>query len=284
MLNMKYLFFLCMMHCLYSNTIAEQFKDTGYIKLNDKKEDLETFDSLYTYFDELTEFLQTHPIWEKKLYAAKERFIRLKDKNVYSSEVCGFYDESKIKQRCQISFYYSTEFHQFICANYPELSAIPQITYLFEACLKIKTAYQHIFTDTVTELGLKPVLVSEDTTFPILIKVVKYLPSYFPTRPHYDGSTLTLLLDSTNTQSLLLSPYKSSFIVDDFTAPLDEFSRKSSILLIPGSLLTEFSIFPTPHIIAASGKTRYATVAFAMRSHYQAEEIHLSSLPNFDHR
>ena len=55
------------------------------------------------------------------------------------------------------------------------------------------------------------------------------------------------------------------------------------MLLIPGALLTEFSIYPTPHIITQSGKVRYAAIAFAMRPHYIPEKAELASLPNFKH-
>jgi hypothetical protein len=92
-------------------------------------------------------------------------------------------------------------------------------------------------------------------------------------------------LDSTDNQSLLLAPYKSSLTVNDFASPLRKFSRQNhenSILLIPGTLLTEFSIYPTPHIVAQSGKTRYATIAFAMRPNYKPQKNELFPLPSFN--
>ena len=82
---------------------------------------------------------------------------------------------------------------------------------------------------------------------------------------------------------LLINPH---YTVDDFSSPLREFSRshnQNSILLIPGVLLTEFSIYPTPHIVAQSGKIRYATIAFAMRPNYIPQKIEFSPLPNFKH-
>lgn len=41
--------------------LAEQFKQVGYLEICDKKHGAATFDSLYAYFDELIESLQTNP-------------------------------------------------------------------------------------------------------------------------------------------------------------------------------------------------------------------------------
>jgi hypothetical protein len=76
-----------------------------------------------------------------------------------------------------------------------------------------------------------------------------------------------------------LSPYKPSFTEGDFSSPNRH--NQHSILLIPGVLLTEFSIYPTPHIVSQSGKIRYATIAFAMRSNYFPPKTKHSQLPSF---
>lgn len=271
-------------HC--AAPLAEQFKRTGYVEICNQKHGAATFDSLYAYFDELIEFLQTHPLWARKLYSAKERFIRSKDRNYYSTDFFGFYDESEREGRSQISFYYSTHFHEFICFHYPEFNQIPEMIHFFEICREIQKPYGDLFNEVATELGLETIFSSQYGHPPILFKVIKYLPSYIATRPHYDGTAFSLFLDSTDNQSLLLSPYKPSFTVDDFSSPLREFSRwhnQNSILLIPGVYLTEFSIYPTPHIVAQNGKIRYATIAFAMRPNYTPLKIEFSPLPNFQH-
>lgn len=265
---------------LWAMPLAEQFKQVGYLEICDKEHGTTAFDSLYACFDELTEFLQKNPAWAQKLYSAKERFIRSKDRNYYSTDFFGFYDESKRAGRNQISFYYSTHFHEFIGSHYPELTQIPEIFRFFEACLETQKPYACLFSEAAMALGLETIFASRPP--PILFKVVKYLPSYIPTRPHYDGTVFSLFLDSTDNSSLFLSPYKSSFIWDDFGSPPREFSRsynQNSILLIPGVLLTEFSIFPTPHGVTQSGKTRYAAIAFAMRPNYLPQKIELSPLP-----
>lgn len=264
--------------------LAEQFKRTGYVEMCDKKHGAATFDVLYTCFDELIEFLQTNPIWAQKLYSVKERFIRSKDKSYYSTDFLGFYDESKREGRNQISFYYSTHFHEFMCSHYPEFNQVPEIIRFFETCLEIQKPYGNLFDEAAAELGLETIFSSKYGHPPILFKVVKYLPSYSATKPHYDGTAFSLFLDSTDNQSLLLSPYKSSFTVDDFSSPQRKFLRQlnqNSILLIPGILLTEFEIYPTPHIVTPSGKIRYATIAFAMRPHYISPKNKLSPLPKF---
>jgi len=256
---------------LCATPLAEQFKRTGYLEICDKQHEIAAYDSLYASFDDLIEFLQTNPVWVQKLYTAKERFIRSSDRNYYSTNFFGFCDESKKEGRNQISFYYSSYFHKFICSYYPELHQISEISLFFEACLEIQKPYGNIFSEAAAELGLETIFSSKYIHPPILFKVIKYLPSYTAIKPHYDGTAFSLFLDSTDNQSLLLSPYKSSFTVDDFSSPPREFLRlhnQSSILLIPGTLLTEFSIYPTPHIVTQSGKIRYATVAFAMRPNY----------------
>lgn len=269
---------------LCSTPLSEQFQKTGYVEICNNKPPTATFNSLYTYFDDLIEFLQRNPVWAQKLYIAKERFIRSKERNYYSTDFFGFYDESERKERSQISFYYSIHFHEFICSHYPEFNQISEVIVFFKACFEIQKPYGNLFHEAAKELGLETIFSSKYNHPPILFKVIKYLSSYSPTRPHYDGTVFSLFLDSTDNQSLLLSPYKSSFIVDDFSSPLREFSQadnRNSILLIPGVFLAEFSICPTPHIVVQSEKIRYATVAFAMRPNYISAKIEFSPLPNF---
>lgn len=277
---------LCTFQSLDALPLAEQFKHVGYVELCDTHHGATTFDALYAHFDTLISFLQTNTVWVQKLYCAKERFIRSKERHYYSTDFFGFYDESRRAERSQISFYYSTHFHEFICAHYPEFNQIPEIIHFFEACRQIPKPYGNQFAQAAVELGLEKIFSSTYGHPPILLKVVKYLPSYSVTRPHYDGTAFSLFLDSTDNESLLLSPYKDSFAIDDFSSPLRTFSRthhQNSIVLIPGVLLREFSIYPTPHIVVQSGNIRYATIAFAMRPHYTPPKTVFSVLPNFKH-
>jgi hypothetical protein len=276
----KFFFLLFAFQSLCATPLAEQFKRAGFIEICDQKPATVAFHSLYTYFDELIAFLQTNPVWVQKLYSAKERFIRSKDRNYYSTDFFGFYDESEREGRSQISFYYSIHFHEFICSRYPEFNQVPEIIRFFEACLQLQKPYGNLFDEVAAELGLEAIFSSKSSRPPILFKVIKYLPSYIPSRPHYDGTVFSLFLDSTDNQSLLLSPYKSSFTVDDFSS---RWQNQNSILLIPGVLLTEFSVYPTPHIVAQNGKIRYATIAFAMRPNHIPQKIELSPLPSFKH-
>ena len=279
-----WILFLCAFQSVCTMPLAEQFKQTGYLEICDNEQGAATFDSLYAYFDELIEFLQANPVWAQKLYNAKERFIRSKYRKYYSTDFFGFYDESKRERRSQISFYYSIHFHEFICSHYPEFNHVSPVIRFFEACQAIQKPYAQLFEETASELGLETLFDSEYNHPPLLFKVIKYLPSYVATTPHYDGTAFSLFLDSTDNQSLLLSPYKSSFTIDNFSSPLRRFSRgydQNSILLIPGSLLTEFSIYPTPHIVTPSGQARYATIAFALRPNYIPQKNEFSTLPNF---
>jgi hypothetical protein len=281
-----WIFLLFAFQSLCAIPLKEQFERTGYLEICDKEHGSATFDSLYTYFDDLIEFLQINPVWAQKLYSAKERFIRSKDRNYYSTDFFGFYDESAREGRSQISFYYSTHFNEFIFSHYPEFNQVPELIHFFEACFEIQQPYGNIFDETAAAIGLEAIFSSKYDRPPILLKVIKYFPSYISIKPHYDGTAFSLFLDSTDNQSLLLSSYKSSLTVDDFSSPPREFCRcynQNSILLIPGVLLTEFSIHPTPHIVAQSGKIRYATIAFAMRPNYIPQKQEFFPLPNFTH-
>ncbi len=274
MIIRKYFFivtFLFAFHSYCTTPLAEQFKQTGYIELCDEHNGSATFDALYTLFDQFIEFLQKNPVWKQKLYAVKERFIRSKDRNLYSTEFFGFYDESEQKGRRQISFYYSTHFHTFICSRYPEFNTVAQLAQFFNACSEIQKPYPSIFKQAAIELGIESIFSSPSNSAPLLLKVVKYLPSYTCTKPHYDGTAFSLFLNSTDDQALRLSPYKSAFTAGDFITPVRKLTRsdrQNAVLLIPGTLLTEFSIYPTPHIVMKSSKTRYATIAFAMKPTY----------------
>ena len=266
---MRNLFFLWMLPLF--GWATNPYQQTGYVEICDVHREALSFDSLYVHFDEFIEFLQGNPVWAQKLYAAKERFIRSKDKQLYSTDFFGFYDESK--QRGQIAFYYSTHFHAFINSHFPELGRAPAIARFFDACLEIQKPAIPLFEEAAQTLEVT-------TKFCILLKVVKYFPSYVATRPHYDGSAFSLFLHSTDNESLLLAPYKSSFTTNDFSPSP---RKQNSALLIPGALLAEFSILPTPHIVLQSGSTRFATIAFAMRPNYIPPQVTYPPLPNFAH-
>jgi hypothetical protein len=287
MLIQKTFFTLILFLCTQSMctiSLQEQFSQVGYREICDRNYGIATYDSLYAYFDELVIFLKVNPAWAQKLYIAKERFIRSENRKVYSTDFFGFYDESEREGRNQISFYYSTHFQDFIFSHYPEFKQVCPIVTFFELCFAIQQSSKDVFNEAAAELGLENIFFSKYGHPPILLKIVKYLPSYSASRPHYDGTAFSLFLDSTDNQSLLLSSYKSAFTADDFFSPLREFCRsynQNSILLIPGTLLTEFSIYPTPHIVEQSEKIRYATIAFAMRPNYTFQKNNFSLLPSF---
>lgn len=278
-------FFLGIAQSCYSMPLAEQWLQNGYSELCDTTHSAATFDALYACFDQLIEFLQTHPEWAQKLYSAKERFIRSKDRPYYATDFFGFYDESQRPERSQISFYYAIHFHAFICAHYPEFRRIPEIMRFFQACLEIQQPYGTLCSHAAAELGIESMFASPYDQPPIILKVIKYLPTYRATRPHYDGTAFSLFIDSTDNQALLLARYTESLTSDDFATPPRTFLRGNSdhsILLIPGMLLTEFSIYPTPHLVVHTGGIRYATVAFAMRPYYVPTIIALSPLPDYN--
>lgn len=260
--------------------LIEQLKQTGYVELCDTHYGTATFESLYAYLDELVAFLHENPLWIQKLYQAKERFIRSKERDYYATDFFGFYDESKREGRHQISFYYAIHFHEFINTHYPECKKIPAIINFFDACFKIEQAYASLCDEIAAEIGLD----LSCNHMALLLKVVTYLPAYAPTRPHYDGTAFSLLLNSTNNQALLLSPYKAGYTLDDFISPRRQFPQvhnQNSIIIIPGTQLTEFSIDPTPHVVTHDDSTRYATIVFAMRPYYIHSKNNLSPLPNF---
>lgn len=269
---------------LCTTSLKEQFAHIGYIEICDENHGTETYDALYECFDDLITFLQEHPVWVQKLYSAKERFIRSENRNYYSTDFFGFYDESKREGRNQISFYYSVHFHDFIFSHYPEFKQVKPLIAFFEMCCAIQQSSREVFDEAAQALGVESIFLSSCGHPPILLKVIKYFPSYSVSRPHYDGTAFSLFLDSTDNESLLLAAYKLAFTVDDFFSPARAFARSSnqnSMLLIPGTLLTEFFLYPTPHIVMHSGKIRYATIAFAMRPHYSPAKNAFAELPSF---
>lgn len=275
--------FKSLQSCAFTN-FAKQFQQFGYVEICDTQHIASTYDALYASFDLFVEFLQQHPTLIQKLYIAKERFIRSKFKNYYGTDFFGLYDESAKIGRNQISFYYSTCFHEFLSALYPEFNQIVECFNFFNACYRIQKECSSTFQSVANELKFGDIFSSEYHQVPIIFKVVKYLPSYRATRPHYDGTVFSLLLDSTDNASLLLAAYKSFFTIHDFVNPIRTFVRnqnQNSILLIPGTLVTEFGFYPTPHIVIHSGKVRYATIAFAMRPNYISTKNNFTILPNF---
>ena len=163
------IFFLFAFTAISAASLANQFAETGYLEICDKNHKTERFDFLYKDFEELILFLQTNPVWEKKLQIAKERFIRSKNKNYYSSNFFGFYDESKIEGRRTISFYYSIHFHEFIFSYFPELTKIPEIIHFFDACFEIQKPYESIFLESAAKLGLETIFSSKYGRPPILL-------------------------------------------------------------------------------------------------------------------
>lgn len=273
---------ICLFEDVEGSTLLESFEQEGYVELYTHEQDATAYDALYVHFDAFIEFLQLNPFWTHQLYAAKERFIRSKEKNIYSTDVFGLYDESKKRGRNQISFYYSSHFNEFIGSHYPKVREIPEIARFFDACEAIQQPYGSVFQKAFLDLGLNTL---EKDQPPILLKVIKYLPQYAVTKPHYDGSLLTLFLDSTDNEALLISPYRLSYSTGDFTTPKREFSREElphSVLLIPGALLIEHSIYPTPHLVVESGKKRYATIAFCMKPHHSPKKYEVSPLPDLN--
>lgn len=268
-------------HSLPAQPLLEQFEQTGYVEITDTSQIEADFDSLYARFDKLIALVQSQPVWAQKLFMAKERFIRSKNRAIYSTDFFGLYDESAIASRSQIAFYYSVHFHEYLRTQYPQLINVTEIGRFLDACQELQKPCSPIFTEAATDLGIASIFAANDSQAPVLFKVIKYLPAHNASMPHYDGSAFSLFCHSTDNESLLLSPYKASFSSDDFTAV--ERNASNSQLLIPGALLTEFNLFPTPHIVVGSGKVRYAAIAFAMRSSYKSEKFPFTALPNFAH-
>ena len=267
-----------------TSSLFEQLQQFGYAELKNDYHGSQSYDDLYKAFDQLIDFFKTNPVWVQKLYCAKERFIRSKDKVLYGTDFLGWYDDSLLSTRHQISFYYSIHFHQFLSENYPDILKQPNIQNFFQKCFEIQRPCNDFFKEVAQQLGLDSIFLSTGYQVPILLKVIKYFEAYNVSSPHYDGTAFTLFLDSTDNQSLLLSPYKSMLVEQDFFSVFKNFvttADQSSMLLIPGTLLTEFFMYPTPHIVQHSGQIRYATVAFAMRPNFIFKKREFTILPNF---
>src|SRR6266446_2478354 len=138
---------------IYTTSLQEQFSQVGYLEMCDENCGSATYDSLYACFDELITFLQANPIWAQKLYIAKERFIRSENRNYYSTDFFGFYDESAREGRNQISFYYSVHFQDFIFSHYQEFKQVSQIINFFEVCCALQQSSRDLFNDVAAQLG-----------------------------------------------------------------------------------------------------------------------------------
>lgn len=288
MLTLKkiFLFILCskVWNIFCYKSLADQFKSTGYLEIYDQSHSAKDFDNLYAYFDQLINFLRNNDSCAHKLQSSKERFIRSKECNYYSTNFFGLCGELKKTTRHQISFYYSVHFHEFVLKCFPEFHKVQEIVNFFQACYKIQESYQSVFAGAAAALNLENIFTCQYGKLPILFKVVRYDPHYTNHTAHYDGTAFSLFLDSTINQALLLAPYKAALTVNDFCAPHRKYARDAmprSILLIPGTFLAEFSIYPTPHIVTHSGKERYATIALAMRPNYIQHPQALAILPEF---
>ena len=142
-------------------SLKEQFSQVGYLEICDKNYGIATYDSLYASFDELIIFLQVNPAWTQKLYIAKERFIRSENRNYYSTDFFGFYDESEREGRNQISFYYSTHFQDFIFSHYQDVKQVPQIIKYFASCLAIQQSSRNLFNEVAAQLSVENIFFSK---------------------------------------------------------------------------------------------------------------------------
>lgn len=260
--------------------LAEQFQQSGYAQVDyalfatNLDDATVTCAHLYQSFDELIVFLQTNPAWAQKLYCAKERFLRSKWKDLYSTDFFGLYDESERKGRHQISFYYSVHFHDFLEMYYPDIMQVPTIAQFLAMCRIIQQPCTALFSWVQDDLQY------HDHHLSVLLKVMKYFPDYAPVKPHYDGSVVTCFLDSTDTHSLLVARYGTSLTPGNFIIPNRALFAKT-MLVIPGAFLSKPDLYPTPHIVVYSGQTRYATIAFGMPDNYKSTKQQWASLPDF---
>src|SRR5579862_164735 len=81
-----FIFFVVPFQLFCEAPLAEHFKQVGYLEICDREHGAAAFETLYAYFDDFIEFLQRNPTWAQKLYNAKERFIRSKNRNFYSTD------------------------------------------------------------------------------------------------------------------------------------------------------------------------------------------------------
>ena len=125
--------------------LLREFKQVGYLEICDTKHSTETFDTLYAYFDELIEFLQANPVWAQKLYSAKERFIRSKDRDYYSTIFLAFTMNRNEKEEGRSHFTIRYISMILFASHYPEFNQVSQIIRFFEACFPNATTIRHIY-------------------------------------------------------------------------------------------------------------------------------------------
>jgi len=274
------LLFTCFLH---ANPLLKDFEEKGYSEIVNEKQGSVFYDQLYRSFDRMIGRVTKDSSLRKKLAMAKNRFWKTELGQFYATPFVGYGDDSKLSYRKLYYFYYSTDFHDFLKVQYPEILENLDIREFLTLCREITVSSMSIFERTREELSVGALLDSPFNRLPLLLKIVKYLPGS-STVPHFDASAFSLFLDSTDHQSLLLAPYKETIEVFDFFVPPRQYPRlafSSSSLLIPGKFLQgqEPYINPTPHAALRNDSIRYSVIAFCVVPFKQPVNGSLPSMP-----
>lgn len=279
--------FLCLILSIFSleaSQLLPGLQQRGYVEICNETHGAESFDNLYLAFDAFIKFVDTHSEARKKLAAAKSQFWDTDIGKFYGTPFVGYADESKLTHRKLYYFYYSSDFHNFLLTRYSKImQGSPEILQFLDLCRAITNSSIEMFGNAIEELAIDPLFSSTENRLPVLLKVVKYLPASC-TVAHFDASALTLMLDSTDLDSLVFSPYMETIASSDFFAPSRQYSRSvqsSSCLLISGKFLTakDIPINPTPHAALRKDTIRHAAIAFALIPYYQSGRLDLPLLP-----
>jgi hypothetical protein len=124
-------------------------------------------------------------------------------------------------------------------------------------------------------------LYAEDRPLPIIIKMIRYnnSPEQFATDPHYDKSSLSLILNADDDEVRLRLGYGRNCPLSSMFTPLqypESAQEPNSCVMIPGLCLelAGIDLPPTPHCVMPVDKAahRHSIIAFLLVPHLEGTD------------
>jgi len=176
--------------------------------------------SLYTAFEEFTEFVSSHPEYSTVFNDSAKAWqansgLRLH----YSGYFSPYYrstagqrgkDNKKIVQLCE-------PYYRHLCESQPTLLEIPEFRRLIEGLMAAMYSsfakyLPFIYAMRDFDPALAEALMPRDTTPPVVIRLLSYYSDdYYFTNPHVDKNAVTVILDTDEPEDspcLVFAPYE----------------------------------------------------------------------------
>lgn len=276
------IFLLSIACCETAPSFMDGFKENGYVELRNDDVLRDDYDSLYEAYDVFYSDFKKDELLRQFLIEADKDFKSQDVAKPFANAPVGYrYSENHGKNNK--SFYHFTkEYYEFLLKKEnPSVESFLSLKRLLEKLSIVDSYSRHNFSNLINKIngevnGLKDIMYGGTENLTIITKVVRYEKSSgsLSSHPHYDFSGLTLMLDNSdiNDENLLLSPYRSEITLDSFKKVSRIYGNSkdySSCLFIPGLALKlkNLSVPPTPHMVLAIEKPRFALISFAMVPH-----------------